>query len=195
MRKSKGRRKIEMAKVTKEANLQVTFSKRRVGLFKKASELCTLCGAEVAVIVFSPAKKVYSFGHPAVAPIINQYLQRIPLPESGSPDIFQAHRRTSVRYLNMKLTQLSDKLEAETKHGEALAEKRKAVQEQRWWAAPIDELHFKQLQRLQAALEGLKNTVAIHNNQFPSIPENSIQAGLPHDPLTYNFGDGDDHLF
>ncbi|KAJ0010209.1 hypothetical protein Pint_33607 [Pistacia integerrima] len=58
VRKSKGRQKVEMVKMPNESNLQVTFSKRRSGLFKKASELCTLCGAEVALVVFSPGKKV-----------------------------------------------------------------------------------------------------------------------------------------
>ncbi|KAL7236351.1 hypothetical protein ACSBR1_019601 [Camellia fascicularis] len=42
------------------------FSKRRSGLFKKASELSIPCGAEVGIIVFSPGKQAYSFGHPIV---------------------------------------------------------------------------------------------------------------------------------
>nr|GEV95430.1 agamous-like MADS-box protein AGL62 [Tanacetum cinerariifolium] len=33
---------------------QVTFSKRRKGLFKKASELCVLTGAKMAILVQSP---------------------------------------------------------------------------------------------------------------------------------------------
>uniref|UniRef100_A0A3Q7G302 MADS-box domain-containing protein n=1 Tax=Solanum lycopersicum TaxID=4081 RepID=A0A3Q7G302_SOLLC len=44
-------------------NLRVTFSKHRVGLFKKASKLCMLCGAEISIVVFSPNGKVFSFGH------------------------------------------------------------------------------------------------------------------------------------
>ncbi|KAL7236225.1 hypothetical protein ACSBR1_019478 [Camellia fascicularis] len=44
-RKSKGRQKIEITRMSKESNRLVTFSKRRSGLFKKASELCTLCGS------------------------------------------------------------------------------------------------------------------------------------------------------
>ncbi|KAG5070144.1 hypothetical protein JHK85_002521 [Glycine max] len=32
--------------MTNKSNLQVPFSKRRSGVLKKASELCTLCGAE-----------------------------------------------------------------------------------------------------------------------------------------------------
>ncbi|EFH63300.1 predicted protein [Arabidopsis lyrata subsp. lyrata] len=64
VRKNLGRRKIEIEKIKNQSNLQVTFSKRRSGLFKKASELRTLCDAEIAIIVFSPGGKVYSFRHP-----------------------------------------------------------------------------------------------------------------------------------
>ncbi|KAL7236319.1 hypothetical protein ACSBR1_019569 [Camellia fascicularis] len=75
-RKSKGRQKITMTKMENESNLQVTFSKRRSGLFKKASELSILCGADVGIMVFTPSKKAYSFGYPTVDMIINRFLSR-----------------------------------------------------------------------------------------------------------------------
>ncbi|RVW69858.1 Agamous-like MADS-box protein AGL62 [Vitis vinifera] len=50
------RQKIEIKKIEKKRSLEVTFSKRRTGLFKKASELCFLCSVEAAVIVFSPGR-------------------------------------------------------------------------------------------------------------------------------------------
>ncbi|KAL5070227.1 hypothetical protein RYX36_021114 [Vicia faba] len=56
-KKGRGRQKIEMKKMSNKSNLQVTFSKRRSGIFKKASELCTLCDANVAIVVFSPGEK------------------------------------------------------------------------------------------------------------------------------------------
>ncbi|CAI8598970.1 unnamed protein product [Vicia faba] len=56
-RKSQGRQKIEMKKMSNESNLQVTFSRRRRGLFKKASELSTLCDAKISLVVFSPSEK------------------------------------------------------------------------------------------------------------------------------------------
>ncbi|EFH43266.1 hypothetical protein ARALYDRAFT_328110 [Arabidopsis lyrata subsp. lyrata] len=73
VRSTKGRQKIEMKKMKNESNLQVTFSKRSFGLFKKASELCTLCGAEILMIVFSPGGKVFSFGHPSVQDLIHRF--------------------------------------------------------------------------------------------------------------------------
>ncbi|CAK8578364.1 unnamed protein product [Lathyrus sativus] len=71
-----GRRKIEIEMVKDPNTRQVTFSKRRTGLFKKANELSILCGAEVAIVVFSPGNKPYSFGHPGVDVVAANYLQQ-----------------------------------------------------------------------------------------------------------------------
>ncbi|KAF3557237.1 hypothetical protein F2Q69_00014896 [Brassica cretica] len=56
-----GRGRIEIKKIENVNSRQVTFSKRRNGLMKKANELSILCDAEVAVIVFSSTGKVYDF--------------------------------------------------------------------------------------------------------------------------------------
>ncbi|GKB05564.1 agamous-like MADS-box protein AGL62 [Tanacetum coccineum] len=74
-KKSSGRKKIEIKKIEKNNSLQVTFSKRRTGLFKKASELCVLTGAQVAIFVNSPADRMYVFGHPHVDALIEKHLQ------------------------------------------------------------------------------------------------------------------------
>ena len=128
MRKSRGRQKVEMVKMPNESNLQVTFSKRRSGLFKKASELCTLCGAEIAIIVFSPGKKVFSFGHPCVEALIERFVTRNPPPSSGTLQLIEAHRNANVRELNAQLTQVLNHLEMERKRGEELNKLRKANQ-------------------------------------------------------------------
>ncbi|CAI9782804.1 unnamed protein product [Fraxinus pennsylvanica] len=56
-----GRGKVEIKKIENTSNRQVTFSKRRGGLLKKAKELSILCDAEVGVIVFSGTGKLYEF--------------------------------------------------------------------------------------------------------------------------------------
>lgn len=60
-RKKMGRGKIEIKRIENLNSRQVTFSKRRNGLLKKAKELSVLCDAEVAVIVFSSTGKLYEF--------------------------------------------------------------------------------------------------------------------------------------
>lgn len=73
-KKTLGRRKIEIKRIECMEARHVCFSKRREGLYKKASELCALTGAKVAVIVFSPAKKPYSFGDPSVSAVVERFL-------------------------------------------------------------------------------------------------------------------------
>jgi hypothetical protein len=55
------RGKTEMKRIENATSRQVTFSKRRNGLLKKAFELSVLCDAEVALIIFSPRGKLYEF--------------------------------------------------------------------------------------------------------------------------------------
>ncbi|XP_073003186.1 agamous-like MADS-box protein AP1 [Typha latifolia] len=56
-----GRGRVQLKRIENKINRQVTFSKRRSGLFKKAHEISVLCDAEVAVIVFSPMGKRYEY--------------------------------------------------------------------------------------------------------------------------------------
>ncbi|KAJ8900299.1 hypothetical protein K2173_024939 [Erythroxylum novogranatense] len=56
-----GRGKIEIRRIENANSRQVTFSKRRAGLLKKAQELAILCDAEVAVIIFSNTGKLFEF--------------------------------------------------------------------------------------------------------------------------------------
>lgn len=55
------RERREIKRIESAAARQVTFSKRRRGLFKKAEELSVLCDADVALIVFSSTGKLSHF--------------------------------------------------------------------------------------------------------------------------------------
>ena len=50
-----GRVRLQIKKIENTTNRQVTFSKRRNGLIKKAYELSVLCDVDVALIMFSPS--------------------------------------------------------------------------------------------------------------------------------------------
>ncbi|PWA92861.1 K-box region and MADS-box transcription factor family protein [Artemisia annua] len=54
-----GRRKLEMKRIEDKSSRQVTFSKRRTGLMKKARQLSVLCDVDIAVLVFSARGKLY----------------------------------------------------------------------------------------------------------------------------------------
>nr|BAL70392.1 apetala1/squamosa protein [Alstroemeria ligtu subsp. ligtu] len=56
-----GRGRVQLRRIENKINRQVTFSKRRSGLLKKAHEISVLCDAEVALIVFSTNCKLYEY--------------------------------------------------------------------------------------------------------------------------------------
>ncbi|KAF7060968.1 hypothetical protein CFC21_067710 [Triticum aestivum] len=56
-----GRGKVVLQRIENKISRQVTFAKRRNGLLKKAYELSLLCDAEVALVLFSHAGRLYQF--------------------------------------------------------------------------------------------------------------------------------------
>lgn len=55
------REKIKIRRIDNISARQVTFSKRRRGLLKKAEELAVLCDAEVGLIIFSATGKLFEY--------------------------------------------------------------------------------------------------------------------------------------
>ncbi|XP_077216719.1 agamous-like MADS-box protein AGL104 isoform X2 [Tasmannia lanceolata] len=74
-----GRVKLEIKKIENTTNRQVTFSKRRNGLIKKAYELSTLCDTDVALIAFSTSGRLSQFsGKKRIEDVLTRYVN---LPE------------------------------------------------------------------------------------------------------------------
>ncbi|XP_010523711.1 PREDICTED: MADS-box protein SOC1-like [Tarenaya hassleriana] len=69
------RGKTQMKRIENATSRQVTFSKRRNGLLKKAFELSVLCDAEVSLIIFSPKGKLYEFASANMQETIQRYLR------------------------------------------------------------------------------------------------------------------------
>ncbi|AES61073.1 putative transcription factor MADS-type1 family [Medicago truncatula] len=188
-KKGQGRQKIEMKKMSNESNLQVTFSKRRSGLFKKASELCTLCGAYIALIVFSPSDKVFSFGHPDVYTVIDRYLSQVPPQNNRILQFIEAHRGAELRELNAMLTQINDALGIKKKRKNELSDLCKKNEAQFWWACPIEGMNKVQLQSLKDALLDLKKRIEEHvgmvvsqgtpTQTLPLFVDNGSSSNMP----------------
>ncbi|KAJ3697726.1 hypothetical protein LUZ61_001431 [Rhynchospora tenuis] len=70
-----GRGKISIKRIDNTTSRQVTFSKRRTGLLKKARELSILCDAEVGLIVFSCTGRLYEFSSTSMKAIIGRYVK------------------------------------------------------------------------------------------------------------------------
>ncbi|CAN8244365.1 unnamed protein product [Cochlearia groenlandica] len=163
VKKSKGRQRIAMEKMANESNLQVTFSKRRSGLFKKASELCTLCDAEIAIIVFSPGRKVFSFGHPNVETILDRFLNNNPPPpyRQNNMQLGENRGNPDVQDLNNNLTRILAHLELEKKKGEELKKIReKTKMEGSWMEDAIEGFDAEQVKEFKDHIENMKKVVA-----------------------------------
>ncbi|KAL2529607.1 agamous-like MADS-box protein [Forsythia ovata] len=79
-----GRVKLQIKKIENTTNRQVTFSKRRNGLMKKAYELSVLCDVDVALIMFSPSGRVSIFsGNRSIDEIMTRYVN-LPEHERGN---------------------------------------------------------------------------------------------------------------
>ncbi|OVA16474.1 Transcription factor [Macleaya cordata] len=150
-----------MEKIKSKDYLQVTFSKRRNGLFKKASELCTLCGAETAIVLYSPAGKAFSFGHPCVESTMDKFLATASLIEIGKSSLGvhsfpDYHRNIGINKLNRHINELVNQLEAEKKYGESFTQMEMANKDQFLWNKPIKNLEFHELEQLRVSMEELK---------------------------------------
>ncbi|KAL5714258.1 hypothetical protein ACHQM5_016244 [Ranunculus cassubicifolius] len=67
------REKIQIKKIDNTTARQVTFSKRRRGLFKKAEELSILCDADVALIIFSATGKLFEYSSSSMKEILERH--------------------------------------------------------------------------------------------------------------------------
>ncbi|KAL0384346.1 UNVERIFIED_CONTAM: Agamous-like MADS-box protein [Sesamum radiatum] len=178
-RKGKGRQKVDMVRIENETNLQVTFSKRRSGLFKKASELSTLCGAESAIVVFSPGEKAHSFGNPDVETVANRFLNQNPHSRSDSDQLLMAHSRANMRQSNQELTSVESQLEQERKRKQEYKDKRKADEYQNWCPPNIDGLNYQQLDELRRSLLSFKQDFENKVQNATSLANSYVQGTNP----------------
>jgi len=86
------RERIAIRRIDNLAARQVTFSKRRRGLFKKAEELSILCDAEVGLVVFSATGKLFHFASSSMNQVIDRYDSHSKtLQKSEAPSQLQSH--------------------------------------------------------------------------------------------------------
>ncbi|PON50689.1 MADS-box transcription factor [Parasponia andersonii] len=189
---TKGRQKVEIKRINEESKRQVTFSKRKLGLFNKAAELNILTGAEVVAIVFSQHQKIYSFVSPGSDYLIKSYRNWGTAPSNDiinyAPQEHIDHHGLGHGYHN---------LEAEVNF---LEEKNKLVLKNRidmeangeregfWWNHPHENMDFEEAKRFRDALLGFNEMVEKKvkemtmmtkqpaKNYFPSSNEGESEA-------------------
>ncbi|MFQ6639238.1 hypothetical protein Gotur_014618, partial [Gossypium turneri] len=96
-KKIKGKQKIEIKIIENEDDRRILFSKRRTRIYKKISELTTLCAGEILFIIFSPTSKPYLFGHPSVEFVAKCFLSpNQPLNETTDAPVEAYHLKSHI---------------------------------------------------------------------------------------------------
>nr|BAD88436.1 MADS-box transcription factor CgMADS1 [Chara globularis] len=99
-----GRAKIEIKRIDNATSRQVTFSKRRNGLLKKAYELSVLCDADIAVIMFSPTGKLFEYANSSMKEILDRY-------HSCPPEQREKRKFDNTDYLSKEAKRLRHEVE------------------------------------------------------------------------------------
>ncbi|KAJ9690948.1 hypothetical protein PVL29_013215 [Vitis rotundifolia] len=140
---------------------RIVFSKCKRGLFKKATELSILCGADTAIVVFSPQGNiVHSFGSPSVDSIINRFLSQNPrvnpqyLPHEAS------RHGATMAALRRELHGVENQLKAEKKREKVLDVAHKKSDDY------INGLSRDELLQLKGKLEALKRDVEARSKEL-----------------------------
>lgn len=165
---TKGRQKVEIKGIKEENKRQVTFSKRKLGLFNKAAELNVLTGAEVVAIVFSKHQKLYSFVTPGSKYLLNWSTSTTATSTTSEGPTAVNNNTNYYNYGPQKLGHGYYDLEAEVN---LLEERRERVKnmidleadeiinggkEGFWWDRPIENMDFEEAKRFKEALQMFK---------------------------------------
>ncbi|KAL5773704.1 hypothetical protein ACOSQ2_013628 [Xanthoceras sorbifolium] len=162
-KQTRGKQAIDIKKIENEKERMITFSKRKSGIYKKASELATLTGAQVGVLVFSQSGKPYSFGHPSIEAISNRFLGVNQPVNDNTHSLVEAHKQVRIAELNQYQNDLVRQLAAEKEREKMLKEMTKGKNTQGWWDAPIDDLTVEELHQMDEAFEEMSKT--LHNQK------------------------------
>ncbi|XP_021743484.1 agamous-like MADS-box protein AGL23 [Chenopodium quinoa] len=189
--RSNGRRKIPIERIADQTRKHVTFSKRRLGLFKKASELCALCGVEMAVLTFSERGKLFCFGHPNSDNIIRRYLNLGSFYDEpagiGLMVEEQNRQRDEIKRKTDEKKRATNRNVVEKKKvGEPVDDEKNCQSSGtnegcgNWWeVAAVNEMGLYELEQFKACLMELRKNVAEKAEELTenSLMYSSCQAG------------------
>ncbi|KAG4142155.1 hypothetical protein ERO13_D06G115696v2 [Gossypium hirsutum] len=157
-KKTKGKQKIEIKIIENADDRLIAFSKRRTGIYKKISELSILCGGEILFIIFSPAGKPYSFGHPSVESVAKCFPNAGQHLEETIDAPVETYRKERINLLVQDFTDVQDQLDK----------------------APIDQLNVKELYEQDERFAEFNKLISItRNKKIATI--SSMQAPMDED--------------
>ncbi|CAN4111670.1 unnamed protein product [Withania somnifera] len=142
------RGKTQMRRIENATSRQVTFSKRRNGLLKKAFELSVLCDAEVGLVIFSPRGKLCEFASSSIPEVIERYKRYAK--DKVQPDQSQS---LDIQHTKQETTSLMKKIEL------LESSKRKLLGES------LGSCSLEELQQLEKQLEKSVSTIRARKMQ------------------------------
>ncbi|OIT01712.1 PREDICTED: agamous-like MADS-box protein AGL62 [Nicotiana attenuata] len=162
-KKSKGRQKIAIKKIENKDDRFATFSKRRTGLYKKASNLVSQCDADIGIVLSSPTGKPFSFFHPTTDVVIACF-QNPDMQLSETDRLVAAYARNKVNHLNSRLE------EFDTREDAAIAQTRfydqmSKTRQNDWWES-IEQLNVDEMTMFEAWLDNAMFNLNNHLNQL-----------------------------
>ncbi|KAM0832673.1 hypothetical protein ACQ4PT_064751 [Festuca glaucescens] len=165
-KKTKGRQRRENRRVENRESRQVTFSKRKAGIWKKASELAVLCHASIAIVVFSESGKAFAFGSPSADAVLDYVDGPVPAADEVEWEALEA--------LFRETEEKGKEVAAEAARMSAIGEKVVEVQTQAgkqfWWEADVGALGVAELPVFAKALERLMDNVGRRVDKLLSTP-------------------------
>ncbi|KAL7263151.1 hypothetical protein ACSBR1_001346 [Camellia fascicularis] len=128
-----GRGKIEIKRIENSSNRQVTYSKRRNGIMKKAKEITVLCDAQVSLVIFASSGKMHEYCSPSTTllDILDKY-----------------HKQSGERLWDAKHENLSNELDRIKKENDSMQ-----IELRHLKGEDITSLHHKELMAIEEALE------------------------------------------
>ncbi|GFP93187.1 floral homeotic protein globosa [Phtheirospermum japonicum] len=141
-----GRGKIEIKRIENSSNRQVTYSKRRNGIMKKAKEISVLCDAHVSVIIFASSGKMHEFCSPSttLVDMLDQY-----------------HKLSGKRLWDAKHEHLDNEINRIKKENDSMQ-----IELRHLKGEDISTLNYKELMVLEEALENGITTLKAKQMEF-----------------------------
>ncbi|XP_004237582.1 agamous-like MADS-box protein AGL62 [Solanum lycopersicum] len=173
-KKTKGRQKIPIKKIENEDALLTTFSKRREGLYKKASELVRECDVDIGIMMISPAGKPHSFFHPTLDAIVTRF-QNPDMQLSQGILLDTITARNKVNELKNRLEELDvveDATIAQTTFYDQMAE----IRQKGWWES-IEQLNADEVTIFNAWLSDTCSKMCHRLKQLENGASSSLGRG------------------
>ncbi|XP_057961538.1 agamous-like MADS-box protein AP1 [Malania oleifera] len=152
-----GRGRVQLKRIENKINRQVTFSKRRTGLVKKAHEISVLCDAEVALIIFSNKGKLFEYSTDSC---MEKILERYERYSYAERQLIATDHESQGNWC-LEYTKLKSKIELLQRN------------QRHFFGEDLDSLSLKELQNLEQQLDtGLKQIRSRKNQlMYESISE------------------------